>query len=247
MKHAVMFLPGIIAPAAVRYRALIGELPDVRSVLHELAVYEGRTPPPGYSIAMEMRALDRAADEAGLERFHLFGHSGGGAICLAYAAAMGERLVSLAVDEPATDFTDEGDAVFGWAEFDRALSLPPDQAMPAFMRLQLAPDVPLPTRPDAPAPEWMAKRPAGVAAFVVAIRNHRVGLSEYSRFRRPVYFSSGSLAHPRWLSMQERLAKAFPDFTGDRFDGLHHFSPLHQVDPPRAAAILSAFWERSET
>ena len=43
-----------------------------------------------------------------------YGHSGGGAVALAYAAARGDRLTSLAVDERASDFTPEGNEVYGW-------------------------------------------------------------------------------------------------------------------------------------
>jgi pimeloyl-ACP methyl ester carboxylesterase len=246
MDHSVVFLPGIIAPAEIRYRALVDRLGGIRSVISDLAVYDHDEPPEGYSISTELDALDRSADEAGLERFHLFGHSGGGAVGLAYAAERGDRLVSLAVDEPASDFTAEGDAVYGWPEFDGALALPAKTAMPAFMRLQVAPDVDLPPPPDGPPPSWMAKRPAGIAAFVHALRNHRIDEAQYGRFASPVYFSRGSRTHPRWEAMQERLAMAFPDFAGEVFDGLHHLDPAHQNDPARVAPTLSAFWGGAE-
>lgn len=247
MQHAVIFMPGIIAPAAVRYDALIRHLPRIRSLIHDLAVYDHEEPPEGYSMTAELDALDRAADEAQIERFHLFGHSGGGAVGLAYAAERGDRLVSLAVDEPASDFTAEGDAVYGWPEFDDALALPADAAMSAFMRLQVAGDVVLPEPPGGPPPPWMAKRPAGIAAFVASLRNHRIDEDRYRRVTAPVYFSRGSRTHPRWQAMQERLEQAFPDFTAEVFDGLHHLDPAHQSDPARVAGTLSAFWERAET
>ena len=246
MEFGVIFLPGIIAPAAVRYGPLLEYLPDVRAQVHDLAVYEGDAPRPGYSLTTELDALDRAADTAGLDRFHIFGHSGGGAVALAYAARRGERLVSVAVDEPASDFTAEGDEVYGWPEFDKALGLPAAEAMAAFMRLQVAPDVVLPPPPGGPPPPWMAKRPAGIVAFVAALRSYRVGEDEYRRFAAPVYFSRGSRTHARWAAMQTRLAGVFPDFTGEVFAGLHHLNPAHQAEPQRAAAILSRYWERAE-
>jgi pimeloyl-ACP methyl ester carboxylesterase len=106
----VMFLPGIIAPAAIRYEALIACLPDVNALPKDLEVYASDAPPPDYSIALEVAGVDRAADKAGFKGFHLYGHSGGGAVALAYAAARPERLLSLAVDEPASDFTQEAHA-----------------------------------------------------------------------------------------------------------------------------------------
>src|SRR5438093_7544718 len=76
----VIFLPGIIMPCALRYAALLRELDgEVDAVAKDLEVYAGpTTPPPGYSIRTEVEGIGRAADAAGFERFHLYGHSGGG-------------------------------------------------------------------------------------------------------------------------------------------------------------------------
>jgi len=95
-------------PSALRYAALLRELgPDVTSITKDLELYEGaRMPPPGYSVDMEVDAISRTADAARWDRFHLYGHSGGGAVALAYVAAHPERVRSLAVDEPAYDFLD---------------------------------------------------------------------------------------------------------------------------------------------
>ena len=155
--------------------------------------------------------------------------------------------MSLAVDEPASDFTAGGDEAYGWDEFDQARALPPSEAMAAFMRLQVAPEVVLPPPPDGPAPPWMAKRPVGIEAFVDALRHHRVDEEEYAAFAAPVYFSRGSRTHPRWATMQERLADAFADFTGEVFAGLHHLDPAHQSDPGRVVPTLEAFWARAES
>src|SRR5207302_2005103 len=65
-----------------------------------------------------------------------------------------DRVLSLAVDEPASDFTDDGDAVYGWPEFDGALLLPPAESTAAFMRLQVADDVILPAPPAGNPPPW---------------------------------------------------------------------------------------------
>jgi pimeloyl-ACP methyl ester carboxylesterase len=149
MDQSAIFLPGIIAPAAIGYGRLVERLGNVKVLVRDLAVYDTNEPPTDFSIATELDALDRAADAAGFERFHLYGHSGGGAVALGYAAARGDRLTSLAVDEPASDFTPEGNEVYGWPEFDKALTLPPAEAPTAFMRLQVAQDVQLPENVDA--------------------------------------------------------------------------------------------------
>jgi pimeloyl-ACP methyl ester carboxylesterase len=246
MRCPVVLLPGIIAPAAIRYGPLAEQLADVKVIVRDLALYESDAPPAGYSIEFELDALSRAADDAQLDTFHLYGHSGGGAVALAYATSHGERVQSLAVDEPASDFTEAGDAVYGWGEFDAALQLPPRESMATFMRLQVADDVILPPPPAGDPPPWMAKRPAGIEAFVAALRQYRIEPADYAAFASPVYFSRGSRTHPRWEAMQARLAGLFPDFTAEVFEGLHHLNTSHQAEPGRVAATLTAFWERSE-
>jgi len=247
VRYPVVLLPGIIAPAAIRYGPLVERLPGVEVVVRDLAVYDGDEPPSGYSIDTEVAALDRAIDDAGLTKVHLYGHSGGGAVALAYAASRGDRVQSLAVDEPASDMTAEGDAVYGWPEFDEAVLLPPAESMAAFMRLQVAEDVVLPTPPAGDPPPWMAKRPPAIRAFIAALRHHRVEPVAYAAFASPVYFSRGSRTHPRWEAMQARLAGLFPNFTAEVFEGLHHLNTSHQAEPDRVAATLSAFWARAES
>jgi pimeloyl-ACP methyl ester carboxylesterase len=244
LKPDVLFLPGIITPAARRYEPLLAHLVDINAIVKDLEVYRGDAPPAGYSIATELDGVLRAADEAGVERFHLYGHSGGGAVALAFAVTHVDRVLTLAIDEPASDFTDEGNAEFGWPDFDRVLHLEPAASIPAFLKLQVAPGVALPPPPHDAQPPWMAKRPTGVRAFVEALRAHHVASDEYRAFEKPVYFSWGSLTHMRWRSMERRLSKLFPDFSSEMFDGLHHLNTSHMAAPQRVAARLAALWQR---
>ena len=245
MKRDVFFLPGIIAPAAQRYEPLLKHLEDVNAVMKDLEVYRGDAPPTPYSMRTETDGLLRAADEAGIERFHLYGHSGGGAVALAFAVAHADRVLTLAIDEPASDFTDEGNAEFGWSDFDRVLRLPPTESMPEFLKLQVAPGVALPPPRTGPQPPWMVKRPAGIRAFVEALRAHHVADDDYRAFDKPVYFSWGSLTHPRWTSMEQRLSKLFPNFSSEMFAGLHHLNTSHTAEPQRVAARLTELWARA--
>src|SRR5690349_12352581 len=103
-----IFLPGIIAPAVVRYAALVRELgANTRAYTKELELYTLSPPPSDYAFADEVEGLLRWAGRAGLERFHLYGHSGGGAVGLAFTAAHPELVRSLTLDEAAFDFSDE--------------------------------------------------------------------------------------------------------------------------------------------
>ena len=69
----------------------------------------------------------RTAADAGAERFHLVGYSGGGAASVAFAAEHPQRLLSLALLEPAWMGTDdlglEEEDV--WREVDRIATLHP--------------------------------------------------------------------------------------------------------------------------
>jgi pimeloyl-ACP methyl ester carboxylesterase len=240
----VVLLPGIVAPAEVRYAPLLEELGGVHAVLKDLEVYATDAPPLDYSVATEVAGIQRAADSANLEQFHLYGHSGGAACALAFAAEHPERVLSLAVDEPATDFTAEDRADPYWDEIAAAQALPESESVPAFLQLQLAPGVPLPPGPEGPPPPWMATRPAGIRTFADAIKQHEIDPARYVAFRAPVLYTYGSLSHPRWESIRERLAHLFPDFRAERFDGLHHLNTSHQAEPARTATLLRAHWER---
>jgi pimeloyl-ACP methyl ester carboxylesterase len=193
----LILLPGIIMPAAIRYAPLLEQLGnDVRAVVKDLEVYAGDTPPDKYSIDHEVDGISRAADEAGFERFHLYGHSGGGACSIAYVAAHGDRVLSLAVDEPAADFSDEGRAEME-VELLRLEEMPPEERMGGFVRMQLAPGVEPPPRPEGPPPEWMHLRPAGVEAFTAALQSYRIDEGALRAFRRPVITVTDPSATPR--------------------------------------------------
>ena len=241
----VIFLPGIIMPAALRYAPLIRELGNsVRAVTKELEVYAGPTPPADHSIDVEVEGISRAADAAGFERFHLYGHSGGGACALAYVATNPERVLSLAVDEPATDFSAEQRAQLQ-NKLQEIGQLPPSERTRDFLQWQLAPGVELPPPPPGPRPEWMVKRPAGINALMGALLRYRLDVDRLRSFDRPVYYSYGSLSNPEWQAMRDRLAAIFPGFTTELYEGASHLDTSHQREPARVAAALRRLWERA--
>lgn len=236
MSAPAIFLAGILMPARLRYPALIERLgSDYDCRPKELEVYAGDEPPPDYSIDQEVAGLLQFADDAGLDRFHLYGHSGGGAVALAFVAVHPDRVRSLAVDEPASAFGAEDRAELA------ALDLDPE----GFLRMQLRPGVELPPRPAGEAPPWMAKRPAGIAAFAPALVAHRLPEDGYKRFEGPVYYSYGSLSAERWEEMAGRLGRAFRDYRAERYEGLHHLNTSHQAEPDRVAERLRDLWSRS--
>ena len=245
----VILLPGSVLPAEPAYGALMAALgSDVDVVAKELEVYATVAPPADYSLELEVDGVLRAADARGWERFHLAGYSGGGASALAFTARHPDRLSSLALLEPAWagnwDLSPAEQAL--WREYRRLEGLPPDQFMPAFVRLGLKPGVSPPPPPTGAPPPWMAKRPAGIGAFLRTFGTYELDREALRRFDRPVYFALGGLSNPdEYGEVAKRPGTVFPDFTLEVFEERHHFDPPHRVVPERLAGSLKALWSRS--
>jgi pimeloyl-ACP methyl ester carboxylesterase len=246
----VILLPGSVMPAGPAYDGLLAELgADVDARAKDLEIYATPAPPPGWSLATEEDGISLVADGAGFDRFHLVGYSGGGAACLQYAVHHPERLLSLALLEPASA---------GWQEmtpaerahferFREVLGLDDREQMVRFQALQLAPGVePAAPRPG-PPPAWMAQRPAGVRAFLAAFFGSDLDLDALRRFDRPVLYVLGGRSHPEYYArMAGRLSTVFSDFTIEVFPDRHHFDPPHRIEPRRTAALLRALWSRAD-
>src|SRR6478609_8248224 len=102
VRPQAILLPGGVMPAALAYGDLIGELGDDAEVIaKDLELYAGPEPPPDFTLEHEIQGVLRTARDAGFDRFHLVGYSGGGAASLAFAASEPDRLLSLALFEPA--------------------------------------------------------------------------------------------------------------------------------------------------
>lgn len=242
-------LPGAVLPAEPAYGALVAALgPGVEVVAKDLEVYATSEPPEDYGLDVEIAGVLREADARGWDRFHLVGYSGGGAASVALAAARPERLASLALLEPAWAGNWElspAEKAF-WLEFDRLLGLPPEELMPAFIRLGLRPGVPLPPPPPGEPPPWMVKRPAGIRAFGRAFGRDDIDPDALRRFDLPVYFALGALSNPdQYEEIAKRLSGVFPDFQLEVFEERHHFDPPHRIEPERLASSLEALWRRA--
>jgi pimeloyl-ACP methyl ester carboxylesterase len=246
----VVLLPGSVLPAELAYGALIGALgSDVDAVAKDLEVYATAEPPDDYSLDFEVDGVLREANERGWERFHLVGYSGGGAAALAFTARYPDRLWSLALLEPAWagdwDLSPAEQKI--WREYERLEGLAPEKLMPAFMRLNLKPGVPLPPPPAGAAPPWMAKRPAGIGAFMRTFKTYELDREDCRRFDRPVYYALGGLSNAdQFGEIGKRLGGVFPQFTLEVFDERHHFDPPHRIEPERLATSLKALWMRAE-
>lgn len=235
-------------PAGQAYQGLLGVLGDrVDAVAKDLEVYAGDHPPPGFGLDVEVDGILREAATRGFDRFHLVGYSAGGASSLAFAARHPERLISLALLEPAWGgnerTAEEGVLMQRFRELD---SLPHDEFMAGFMRLQLGPGVEPPPPPGGAPPPWLTTRPAGLRAFIEAFDRADLDLVALRSFARPVYFALGGRSNPDYYRrMADRLAALFPDFTLETFPDRHHFDPPHRTEPDRLAGSLLELWRRA--
>ena len=247
----VILLPGSVLPAEPAYSALVDALGrDVDAVAKDLELYAGNEPPPGWSLDTEIDGILREAASRGWETFHLHGYSGGGAAALAFAAKQPDRLLSLALLEPAWagnwDWSPAHRAL--WKEYEALDSLPPDQYLAGFMKLGVQPDVVLPPSPAGPQPPWMAKRPAGIRAFLRTFGSYDLDRARLAAFHRPVFFALGGLSNPdEYGEVAERLSRVFPDFRLEVFEERHHFDPPHRIEPERLAGMLREHWKRAES
>jgi len=250
MSPNAILLPGAVLPQDLAYSALIEALgADVRAHAKDLEVYAADEPPSDYGLALEIDGVLGEADASGFERFHLVGYSAGGAVATALAASHPDRLLSLALLEPAwigNDGISDGERRI-WREFRELAALPPEEMMPRFVRLQLAEGVAPPSPPPGPPPPWMAKRPAGIRAVTEEFTSSGLPSDRLRSFDRPVYFALGGLSNPDFHGRTaERAGELFEDFTLEVFAERHHFDPPHRAEPERLASSLQSLWRRAE-
>jgi pimeloyl-ACP methyl ester carboxylesterase len=237
----VVFIPGIITPAAITFGPLVEVLgPQIRPVLVDYVLYAADTPPSNYHLDLELENIERTAKNAALDRFHLVGYSSGGIIALAFAARCPERVLSLALCEPGWVWnekcSDEEVAWRdGWLEIAR---LPADQRIPPFIRLVLGEGV-TPPKPASPPPSWMAKRPAGLG-MASAFLNYPFDWGRLSGFQKPVYVAYGNLSKPVWERMVEFLVRRFANCSAEMYEGRHHLDAPHFSEPQRFSRAIQS-------
>jgi pimeloyl-ACP methyl ester carboxylesterase len=246
VKPQVILLPGGVMPAEFAYSALLETLGDeVDAVAKELEIYAGAAPPPGYTLQTEIDGILRVAQTAAFDRFHLVGYSGGGASSLAFAAAYPDRLLSLALIEPAwmgnDELSPEEQAI--WREFERIATLPPDQMMVRSPTGRVA--IQGGGGPGGggggatPGASWMATN----AAFITTFRSSSLDLNRLRAFTQPVLFALGGRSNPDYYGrMAVRAGAIFPNLTVTLFEQRHHFDPPHRIEPDRTARVLRAHW-----
>ncbi len=246
----VVLVPGGIAPAALTYGPLMKLLEGrARMAPKDLEVYAADSLPPGYTIEAEARAIGTHATSQRMDRFHLVGFSGGGAASLVFTALHPERVLSLALTEPAW-IGNRGQTPAErawWDSADTTFQLSDELFMRGFASSEMAPGVPPPPPPPGPAPDWMRLRPAGLRAMMRAFKSSDFEPRELARFTGPVYYAVGELSAPIYHAQAERLAEVLPDLTVEVYEGTSHMHPPHLAEPERYARALERLWAASET
>ncbi|MDQ6898398.1 MAG: alpha/beta hydrolase [Candidatus Dormibacteraeota bacterium] len=232
MTVSVIALPGGIMPAAMRYAALASALgDDAKLHFKDLEVYAGDAAPDGYSIDLEVEAVARFADSLGFDSFHLLGYSGGGFVSLAFAGTYPDRLLSLALFEPAAV---PGELSPEEAGHDARLrtavtGLDGPEFMRAFVSLNVRERVGVPPPPSGPPPPWMHNRPAGIAAMLRAFGEHRFDRARLRGCHFPVFLGYGDLTGEQEEVRAAILGRLLPDIHIRRLSGIHHFVPPEQI------------------
>jgi pimeloyl-ACP methyl ester carboxylesterase len=237
--HPVLWISPDTDPATRatgRFAERIAGFADVR--LRELEVWSLPVALP-YDLEVEVAALRRAADDAGFERFHLFGFSAGATAAIAAAVAHPRRVLSLAVYEPATIGDDDWDPVEAvWRRtLAEVLALAPEQAVPAFRAALMQPGLEPPPSRSA-APSW-DERDRRLEAMIAA---SGMVSTDLAAVHAPVLTMFGGLSHPRFRAVAERMAAVMPHATVREFPDRSHFSPPHRDAPAELEAVLRLFW-----
>jgi pimeloyl-ACP methyl ester carboxylesterase len=240
----VLLVPGSVTPASISYAPLLAALGASAQVLtKELEIYAGETPPAGFGLDLEVDGIQRVADDCAWRTFHLVGFSAGGAASLAFAARYPQRLLSLALIEPAWIGNGEWspEETAHQQKTDSIMALPAGERLAAFMRNALRPGVEF-AGPPGPPPAWMAKRPAGIAAFREAFKQYDLDLARLRSFQQPVYLAIGTLSNVVEERKAERLGRYLEHLRVDVYEGLHHFNPPQRAEPARLATALRTLW-----
>lgn len=230
--------PGVPPTSGQKFAATMASCCDV--VVVGLQVWElGPTDP--YDLTTEIAAVRDAAADRGWRRYHLFGFSAGATVALATALAHPEEISTLALFEPAVIGDDNWSPVERrWRhELSRVRLLPVEQRQPAFRRMLMMPGEPLPSELG-PPPLWI--RDADRLEDALAMTGFNSG--DLGGVPQPTLAMSGSLSHPRFVALVDRLVDVMPHASAVTFPGCSHLRPPHRVARGRLQKELMSLWER---
>jgi pimeloyl-ACP methyl ester carboxylesterase len=240
-EQVIWITPGWPPPRTAPSAAVAGELAG-RAVITQigLTVWD-IAPGEPYDLAVEVNAVNTAAQVRGLSRYHLFGFSAGATVALAATLALGDAVQSLTLLEAAVIGDDDwhpAETAFR-ARLAGVRALPAEQRIPASRQLYMRPGEPLP--PLGPPAPWDARD--DMLEDMLA----QVGFtsSDLAAITVPVLAISGGCSNPRFQLQDERLVEVIPHARAEVFSERSHSSPPHRAEPARLADMLIDFWTRS--
>jgi pimeloyl-ACP methyl ester carboxylesterase len=113
----------------------------IRLIGHDRAGYGGSTANPGRAVADEASDVRAIADSLGIDRFAVWGHSCGGSLALACAAALPDRVVAVASIAAVAPYPAEGLDWFDGVDEANVVDFQMFTNDPLAWRLKLAQDV----------------------------------------------------------------------------------------------------------
>jgi pimeloyl-ACP methyl ester carboxylesterase len=248
-KPNVIFIHGGILPAAVQFAPLLKVLnSNIHPFLKELEIYHNNVLPGTYSLSIEVEGLHHAANQAGMDKFHIVSYSAGGTVALAYTGTYPERVSSLALIEPAVIpsqewFADESDY---WQQLRQAMSLSDQQLIQAYMRVELRQGARLPAPVLEEPQPWITSCVTSQKALVSAYSNFDLPYDRLKAYPSPVYIAVTEWSNPVELRKAELLKKLFPVSRMEVYPYRHHFDPPHQAEPEHFAWALISLWEKAK-
>lgn len=222
---------GAVAPATWTYARLQRQVNDTTYLI--LSDLEGYAQPLAvdYGLHSEMKAIERAANAAGFDCFHLVGYSAGGGVALACAVAFPERVSSLTLIEPAwigNNIWDPVEVAY-LSTVDRAMQLPVSERGQALLAAMSPPG----TDPSTlPTPDWLMERAARFALIWQGFRKAMLDMKSLQSFPAPVYLPVGGKSHPRFIMAARWLASILPRCRVDIYQDQNHLEvpPIRETE-----------------
>jgi pimeloyl-ACP methyl ester carboxylesterase len=198
----------------------------------------------------EVDALAAVIERAG-PRFHLVGHSFGGAVALRLALRYPERLASLALYEPVlfSVLKSAAPQSAGWQEVDAIATQTTalldagevEGATARFVNYWMG-DGHFERQPEARRPALVAGMPA-VKGHWQALFNEPTPLQTWASLPCPCLLMSGDASRLSALGVAAQLETVLPHLRRERFGGIAHMGPV--THPAAINAVIADFLRRS--
>ena len=237
--HRVIWLSP--SPPAERSAAAgVAEILRSRAVVAAKNLEVWNSPPPvEYGVATEVEGARLAATRE-WPSFHLVGFSAGATVALETALALGPKVQTLALIEPATIGDDDWSASeAAWrTRIDEIFALSPTEHQLAFCT-QMVPEG---TAAPQQTPLTAAEIERDLRLYAGAIRRTGFLSSDLARLAQPVLVATGGLSHPRFADVADRLIEILPNARAVDFPTCSHLHSPQRHEPAALAEALLQTW-----